>query len=199
MKEFNITARDGKAAVTTPYNPDFVRRVKALGGKWDSSSRTWQVREEAVEGVRAAMQAVYGRTDAEPAATVTVVVKTKWALSALCGPFCLFGKVIARAYGRDSGAKVGDDVAFLAGQPTSSGSAKNWTTLIPGDAVIEIYGVAEDFARREIARLNAAGEDMGYTAEIKGEAHIDREALQAERERLLARLAEIDKILGGGE
>lgn len=34
MADFEIKLSDGKAYIYTPYNNDFVRRVKLLGGRW---------------------------------------------------------------------------------------------------------------------------------------------------------------------
>lgn len=183
MKEFEIIIENGKANIRSPYNPDFVKRVKALGGRWSAANRTWQVREEAIEAAR------------EPTATVTVVVKTTRMLVGDRKPIYLFGKLIASASGRDSGANVGDSVAFTEGRPTSGGSRANWTTIVPSESTIEIYNVAADYAKQEIAKLDARDP---YTATIKTVPQIDRDAVLVERERLMARVAEIDALLSEG-
>lgn len=195
MKEFEIIIENGKANIRSPYNPDFVKRVKALGGRWSAANRTWQVREEAIEAAREAMLETYGRCDREPTATVTVVVKTTRVLVGDRKPIYLFGKLIASASGRDSGANVGDSVAFTEGRPTSGGSRANWTTIVPSESTIEIYNVAADYAKQEIAKLDARDP---YTATIKTVPQIDRDAVLVERERLMARVAEIDALLSEG-
>ena len=101
-------------------------------------------------------------------------------------PITMFGKTIASAYGRDSGAKVGSDVAFIYGSPASGGSVKNWTTVVPKDSVVVLYNVPESLLAHELP--------SGVAMDIL-EISINKEALEAEREKLLARLAEIERLL----
>lgn len=190
-KDYDIAIADGKASIRTPYNIEFVQRVKLMGGKWDSSSRRWVVDERRVEAVRAAMTEVYGRSDLEPGELVKVRVTFDNGYHECCGPITLFGATIASASGRDSGARVGDRVVFLSGEPYSGGSAKNWLTVIRSGSQIEIYDVPAEYASKCIGELPAS-----VHAEIIRD-DIDRDALRAERDRLLARIAEIDKLLTG--
>ena len=82
-------------------------------------------------------------------------------------------------------------MAFIAGAPESCGSVKNWSTCIPEGSVCEVYRVPKAVAENVIANTDAA-----YKAHIKGGVKIDREKLIAEKQALLARLAEIDQLLG---
>ena len=36
-----ITVEEGRAAIESPYNPQFVSRIKKMGGKWDSIRKVW--------------------------------------------------------------------------------------------------------------------------------------------------------------
>ena len=163
-----------------------------IGGKWDASSRRWAIKADALEAARKAMMEVYGETDEAPAAeTVTLVLEFRAEMVKAQGPITIAGKTIAVAFGRDSGARVGDDVAFIAGAPESCGSVKNWSTCIPEGSVCEVYRVPKAVAENVIANTDAA-----YKAHIKGAVKIDREKLIAEKQVLLARLAEIDQLLG---
>ena len=190
MSEYRITTIEGgKAAITTPYNPEFVKRVKLLGGRWNG--KQWVVPDSAVDAVRGAMQAVYGRTDEAPTETVTVVATATVEQHAYKSAYSLFGRTLATAWGRDSGARIGDGVAFVQGAPESGGSVKNWSTHIMAGSVIEIYDVPKAAYDAQMADLPS-----GWEVTTKGEAKLDLDALRAEKERLLARIAEIDKILG---
>lgn len=194
MTKLSIELKDGMAYLTTPYHPDFVERIKALGGRWDAESKRWRVNQQSVEAVRAVMRAVYGEDDLKTDAKVTVVATFRETQSLIRMPYMLFGKMIASAYGRDTGAKVGEEAAFIEKSPRSGGSVKNWETVIPAGSVVEIYNVPRTLAEREAARSQA--EDIQIRFEIKEDsAQIDREALTAEKERLLARVAEIDALL----
>ena len=74
MCNFEIKINDGKASVFTPYNTEFISRVKLLGGRWNPSAKCWTVNENAVDDVRAAMRAVYGQDDQPVSETVDVIL-----------------------------------------------------------------------------------------------------------------------------
>ena len=180
---------NGMAKVFTPYNSDFVAKIKKIGGrKWNSAEKCWEVPETEIDTVREYMMAVYGETDkADDSEKVTVKVTFNESEWAVCDSLFLFGKAIARATGRDSGAKVGDDVTVLSGKLTSGGSARNWQTRAEDGTVIKVRNVPM------AALANTNG--MNVTVEIIEEKEIDRAALIAEKEKILARLAEIEKLL----
>ena len=182
-----IKVENGRANVKTPYNVDFVSKIKNVGGsKWEPERKCWSVPAESINQVREIMMEVYGRTDQTAEKTCTIRLTFSDALCEYRAPVTIYGKTIASAFGRDSGARVGDDVAFVDGGPTSGGSAKNWTTIVPAGSVVVLYNVPEPMLSRELP--------AGVTAEVVPD-EIDRVALLQERERLLARLAEIDALL----
>ncbi len=190
----NVEIVNGKAHIASPYNTDFVARIKKCGGRWDSAKRVWVVSVDALEAARAAMMDAYGETDeAHAGELVTLVVNFPERYDAdCCKPLMIAGKVVARAFGRDSGANVGDGVAFTAGGPDSSGSRVNWYVTVDPGSVCEIYNVPRAKADEAIA-----DPPRGMEITIKN-TKIDTVALKAERDKLLARLAEIDKLLAGG-
>lgn len=191
MADFDIVIRNGKAAVYTPFNRDFVSRVKLLGGRWDGSA--WVVGEDAVEDVRKVMRAVYGRDDREAGEMVDVVLRFTEEVSELRDGVTILGRTIAKAWGRDSGARVGDDVRFTEGKPRSGGSAKNWYTEIPEGCVVKLPRVPKALVDRPDLGL-----PRGVEMAVIGES-IDRDALEAEKEKLLARIAEIERLLERSE
>lgn len=187
---FEIKIADGKAAVYTPYNADFVSRIKLMGGRWNPAEKCWTVAEFKVDDVRAAMRSIYGRDDQPVTETVDVILTFAEEYYELRAPVTILGRTIATAWGRDSGSRMGDDVMFLDGAPKSGGSVKNWHTVIPAGSVVKLPN---------LPKTATAECDLpdGVSMEIIGQG-IDREALQAEKEKLLARLAEINAILAGG-
>ena len=55
----------------------------------------------------------------------------------------LFGRTIAKASGRDTGARLGDDIIWLSGNYTSGGSTKYWKTIVEnGNFEIQNFPVA---------------------------------------------------------
>jgi len=220
---FKIIEANGKAQIVSPYNPEFVDKIKKLGGRWDSAAKVWTVDPRNVEVVRQAMREVYGQDD-RPADLVSVKVTMLSSKSEGRGPVVMLGRTIASAWGRDSGARIGEGVVFVEGGADSGGSVvmlgrtiasawgrdsgarigegvvfveggadsggsvKNWETVVTKGSVIIIH---------DVPRALAEANPEGLTLEILAEETPNLAALQEERERLLARVAEIDAILAG--
>lgn len=186
-----ITIIDTAAYIDTPYNPEFVRSVKTIGGaRWDASRKAWKVPAACVDQVRQIMRRVFGECDL-PDESRRVNVKLHFnenVRSADREPLIIFGKQIAHAFSRDGGAVVGDGVSFLEGKPTSGGSRANYCARVPAEAVVLLRNVPENLLSEELPD--------GVTYEIMPNEDVpSREALLAEKERLLARLNEIDQLL----
>jgi hypothetical protein len=180
--------------IDTPYNPAFVERLRAVGAKWDPACKTWRTDARNIEAVRAAMRDAYGCDD-RPAELVSVRVTLTTGLRAWCGPITLFGRTVASASGRDSGARVGDGVCFEEGCPESGGSVKNWRTIIPAGSIFVVH----DVPRAAIEQRIDWQEDWGTAEIITTPAVPDRAALAEERAGLLKRVAEIDRALDGSK
>ncbi len=179
---------NGKIAIETPYNPEFVKKIKKAGGRWNGSDKTWQIDERSTEAVRAIMRDVYGMDDM-PHELVTVKVTLKERIEVWQGPVVLFGRTIASAFGRDSGAKLGEGVCFEKGEAKSSGSVKNWYTTVEADSIITLY----DVPRRAVEEK--LGWEEKYGAFEIVESADPLASLKAEKEALLKRLAEIEELL----
>ena len=55
-----IAIEQEQALLYTPYNPDFVRRVKTIGGaRWDAKNRVWRIPVEAVDQARQIMKSFF--------------------------------------------------------------------------------------------------------------------------------------------
>lgn len=185
-----IEVNGNMATIYTPYNANFVSAIKKVGGaKWQSDKKAWAVPTAAVEAVREIMRNVYGEDDTPDASErITVRLTFEQGLSTWHGDVTLLGKCISHAYGRDSGATVGQDVAFIKGGPDSGGSVKNWTSIVEQGSVAILSNVP-----RSLYESTTLPE--GVIAEIVEVVIPDREALIAERERLIKRIAEIDELL----
>ncbi len=189
--EIRIEKSADKAEVYTPYSKEFISELKKRvgGARWNASKRCWTVPEDALDAVRGIIKSVYGYTDqADAGRLCTATIRVAY-MDAECAPVSIFNRVVARAYGRDSGATVGDGVVFKEGAPKSGGSAKYWKTIVDG-CIVEMHHVPEAAIKNglpggcEILSITPEGEDD------------NRKRLLEEREKLLARLAEIDKELG---
>ena len=188
--EYEIRIDGHRAFVYAPYNSEFVSRMRQLGARWNASEKSWIINSLALTDVRSAMMEIYGQTDEVQAETVNVIITFNAEQSEYRNSYQMFGRIIARAFGRDSGAIIWDNVSFLNGAPSSGGSTKNWITKIPAGCVVKIYGVPRGLAEKEIVNLK-----NGITAQIESIEDFDRASLESEREMLMARIVEIDAIL----
>ena len=186
-----IEVKDGKAYIYTPYNAEFVKRLKGVGGsKWDPEKKCWSVPENSVDAVRQVMSDIYGYTDISANETVTLRITFNSRAQETRGDVVLYGKVVAHACGRDSGARAGDDVAFIVGMPEGGGGAKNWVSAVESGSVVILNSVNKNIYAKEKPAYDV-------TVEVMSTANTDRDSLIKERQRLMNRIEEIDRILGG--
>lgn len=173
--------------VWSPYNPTMVKRARGLAGSFEGG--TWRFATRHEEQVRELLRDIYG-TDGTPTPRVTVrFPATSDLLKELThGTYSAFGRPIARAWGRDSGAKLMGGVVCLEGGFYSGGSMKNWEIYVRNGTVIEMVDVPEPLAMRAAA-------EYPDDVTIVRVAPVDRSALEAERARLQGRLAEIEALI----
>jgi hypothetical protein len=179
-----ISLKNGVAKVESPYNPNFISAIKKIGGKWDADSKTWDVDERNVDIVRKVMKKIYGIDDITTPKLVSVRVRVLKTIEEVNRPITIFGKVIASVQNRDSGAKIGEDVAFEALGP-------EWCTVIPEGAILLIHDVPEDAVQNAIDCYK----DEYIKFEIVGINKIDHDTLIKERARLSVKISEIDEAL----
>lgn len=188
MSNITVRVENGRVYVRSPWNEEFVKDAREqLSGKFIAGEWVFDVFNE--QRVRKLLMELYG-CDGITTDTCTVRVVLDEDDDAKQGPICVYGRPIARATGRDSGATLSPGIVLVEGSFTSGGSMKNWWTKVKnGRAVVLI----RDFPGATARRLVSEGKDW---ISIEKEApSIDRAALEAERDRLLARLAEIEKLI----
>lgn len=182
-----ITTEGSRIVLDAPYHPNMPKRARALGGRFDGVSKTWSfdVRDE--ERVRAMARDIYGTDGSTAVELVTVRVNLDVYPHERQTMF-FAGRKIAHRPGRDYSVRLGDGVVVVEGGfPGSGGSMKN-PALSPKDGtVLEIRDLPRTAVEAEMAKYGGI--------EIVEESGPSVEELLAERERLLARLAEIDQLL----
>lgn len=182
----SIKTAGGALECRSPYNSIFVERARNLGGKFRGGAWYFDARDES--RVRELCREVYG-SDGDSSDTVTLRIEWQEDRANTCGPLAVSGRTIATAFGRDSGAKLGEGVVVLSGGFSSGGSVKNWQTKVAAGTVV----LVRDFPRSMAEALSSNKyESRQYSIEPES---VDRAALDSERARLLARLAEINANL----
>ena len=176
---------NGKIYVQSDYNRDYIARAKGLQGKWNSPY--WVFPEENIDELRELLIDVYGECGglAEKApVTVTVDLdldEYKYGAEVSIGGFA----AVKRRY-RDSDVIYADNVMLLKGGfPSSGGSAKNPRVSPDSGTVIRVKNLP--------VKLYEKIKDMDGVTLVKAP---DNAALIEERDRLLARLAELNTLIG---
>ena len=132
--EIKLEHMGNEIKVITPYNSDFVQKCRNLRGEFKQGA--WWFRDNIIDYVRNAMLEIYGVTGEEQYEECSLLVKN-FTRESTCAAVTLFGRTIARAFGRDSGAKLGDEIILIDGSIDSGGSMKNWSTCVK-NATFEI-------------------------------------------------------------
>lgn len=177
---------DERVGVYTPYNQDFVKKIKNIGGaKWNG--KCWSIPSVSLDAVRIIMKNIYGEDDLISSDAVKVKVIVSENIEQYHGDINLLGKCLCHAYGRDSGGKAGEDVAYIEGSPLSSGSVRNWNSMIPAGSVIILNNVSKTL-------FNSYEPVEGIEIQLLPQ-ELDRKKLVEEKARLLKRIEEIDLLL----
>lgn len=194
MSEIEVKIRDDKAMLYTPYNPEFVKRIKKFSdARWNSGEKCWTIDESNLDAARVIMKEIYGYADNEINEKVTLKIHVKESVSKKHGDVILFGKILSHATGRDSGARSGSDVAYIHGSAYSGGSAKNLESVVSEDSEILLHNVNKNLYEEYLENPQEE-----YEIEVVTDS-IDSAALKQEKERLLKRIKEIDHLLNCGE
>jgi len=188
-----VTKIEDEILVSSPYHPALPKAARAIGGSWDASKKVWIFKISDEHLVKALYLDVYNEW--ENAETVRVRITTHSSMRNVNDSVYICGKQIARATGRDSGARTGEDVRWVSGElPSSGGSAKYWTTFVGADSVFEIV----NFPSNALDKLSELAIESNFEYAVVEEElnkSVDVTLLIAEREHLMARIAEIDRLL----
>ncbi|MDP2060663.1 MAG: hypothetical protein Q8J97_13055, partial [Flavobacteriaceae bacterium] len=109
------------------------------------------------------------------------------------GAVSLFGRTIAKAFSRDSGARLGDDVVFISGTYKSGGSVKNWNTDVR-NATFEIHKFP--IPSLDLPSVKKAIEESWCEVKLSKKKRA-KEEIQAEIDSLKTRIEELETELNG--
>lgn len=129
-------------SIDTPYNKEFVNRIKQLGGKWSGSK--WVIPADALELAKECMRAIYGTDGTYTSKNIKVRLSVD---GKVFGSYEEFGRTLVKIFGRDSGASPADGVIIVSGEATSGGSIKNPATIL-NNCVLE-FCLPETYMNRE--------------------------------------------------
>ena len=139
----NVETRENRLFVYTPFSREFVNDIKASvnGARWNPSEKAWTVPVEAEETVYALLANHYGyRKDSND---ITIIITALKRLVGEQDSVRFAGIPVARATGRDSGARVCENVIHIEGSFGSGGSVKNWTTEVKEGSRFKLMDIPE--------------------------------------------------------
>lgn len=178
-----------KLYIKCPYSKDFIARIKRLGGRWNAPEWVVDLRQE--DSAREVLCACYGDDGTARMHDMVNVqlTGTAWNDSGERNRLTFYGRTVASRRGRDDAVSFGPGVVVVdADFAEWAGSVKYPDIgLLTDTPIFEVF----DVPRSVYEQLK----------DVPGVKLIDlpkpsrKEALQMERDRLAARLAEIDKEL----
>ncbi|MEZ9587108.1 hypothetical protein BCU09_14395 [Vibrio cyclitrophicus] len=126
-----VQAGQGIASLKSDYNSLLVEECRWLGGTWDKEQNSWIfpgfVSDEVEE-----LDEIYN------SAPITVEITAIEEVLEYGKGIEFLGRLLCRAFGRDSGARIDTNVALISGYATSGGSHRNWATILREDSVLRL-------------------------------------------------------------
>ena len=192
MSTIDITITEtsrGRLAVTTPYSPEFVAAAKRLGGRWAPKNKAWTFDPRDRARVEDILTQCFGWVAAPSGELATVRVTIDDGPGN--APEVRFaGRTICWRRGRDEAVRLADNVVIVDGRFPGSGGSMRRPLVISAPSDTEVT-----LEVRDIPVEALAAETSLQWERVDADKTAQRDALSAERERLVARLAEIDAIL----
>jgi len=179
--------------VISPFHPQMPPRAKNLGGKWNPVSNSWVFDKRDEERVRTLCKEIYGDDGKTDISYVDLLVKLPDGIFSYGDEYRVAGRLVARVFGRDSGAKLGTGVVVLKGGFGSGGSRKNFATTASKGTEFELRDVPIGLAEKAVSK------DINISIIVKDKTDSAKElriqALKFEKEKLTSRLLEVEKEL----
>jgi hypothetical protein len=145
---------DATLLICIEYWPQAVYKIKQLGqAKWDSTLKGWRVSTDYKDEVKKILLDYYGTDGSFSEKRVTIELLANQDIKTPQKPVLFAGKAVAQAFHRDSGARVGQNVALIEGDINSGGSSKNWETIVEKGSRFKLMHVNEQLLSFENDKL----------------------------------------------
>lgn len=206
MSNFKVEVKTNgeQTTVETPFRDSTVSKLKSLGGKW--SAPCWVLPAMVRSEVEKYIEKVYGSTNNTEDPLVQVDVVFPEGCKDYSGSLTVGPLTIARAFGRDSGAKLSPGWAQINGGVHSGGSVKNWyaTTgkgssfraMIPLSLAKVLQDKSDALAAKRLAESKEVREDdYLVTAQLPSEVAVSpKEILLDKLQCLIQEALEVHKV-----
>lgn len=182
-------AENSTIKVYSDYNRDFVAEAKNLNGKWIGEEKCWSFPVEIKDVLADKLLAIYGENGMTATENVTIEIDLDAAQKnddVVDGKTLMYGKIaLASRWAKNSNVKMQNGAMTTKGGYGQTGGS--WSTpLVNADRGTCIMVTVPKSIYESLDKTGIS---------IKAEPGVDKDALAKEKEDLLQRLAEIDKLL----
>lgn len=185
---------NGIIRTVTPYNRDFVSRVKTLHATWNASEKAWDVPEAAEQGLLSILKDIFGYDPASDTGETVTVQYNAEALRTVEGrrDYIAFGGIeIARRRFRDGDVTLHSSTFVVEGAFDRSGGSMGHPRIESCEGVILQTTMSKQ-------TFDSLSEEIKEKMTIIAKKGNDRKKeLEALREKLLKQLADVDIELEG--
>ena len=195
MQDVTITDRGNTTLLVSPYNKDIPAEAKRIGGRWNPTLRAWEFDIRDRDKVEQLAARFYGYTPADTGETVTIRVNAYDYVPDDYREYnkvVVAGRIVATRPSRDADVRLARNVILHSGAFAGRGGSRNSPCIIGdnGDRpepVLEIRDLPT-------GALSLLDKDSKPYELVDGDP---KRALREERDRLMNRVAEIDRLLAG--
>ncbi len=154
MKTAITNFNESVLLVNIEYCSQAIRKIKNLGqATWDKTMKGWLVSKAYEVELKDILLEYYGTDGSFADKRVNIELITNQDIKMSQKPVLFAGKALAQAFNRDSGARVGQNVALIEGNINSGGSSKNWETIVEKGSRFKLINVNEQLLSFESDKL----------------------------------------------
>lgn len=193
MQDVTITDRGNTTILVSPYNKDMPAEARSIGGRWNPTLPAWEFDIRDHDKVEQLAARFYGYTPADTGETVTIRVNAYDYVPDDYREYdkiIVAGRIVATRPSRDSDVRLARNVILHSGVFASRGGSRNNPCIID-------YNGDQPEPVLEIRDLPAGALNL-LDKENKPYELVDddpKRMLREERERLMQRVNEIDRML----
>ncbi|EKR71792.1 hypothetical protein LEP1GSC041_0606 [Leptospira noguchii str. 2006001870] len=172
------------------YNTEFIEKAKNLNGKWEPIEKSWSFKLKDHEELKNVLRNVYGEDGESLTEFVNIKILAKDnIISYDKGGVTLKGREIARAY--NNTVKLGKTVKMITGSIDYAGNSKHLSTRIEKNSVF----IIENFPKLLLDQIDDRFELLESIPSEEKFFYLSKVDLLNEKERLLKRLEELEKLI----
>lgn len=186
-----IDEYDDEFWVKVPYSSLFTKEANKLNGKWDRISKTWAFSIDVLCKVKEFCLNMYG-DDGNGYEPVTIKVNLSKGDFKRGNSIYIRGIQLCTRFSKKDYVKLSKHVIIISGKFLSWGGSYNYPEVTWDDGEDLILEVKE-FPKKILENLT--DEEKACITIVEDDKVEDKEFLLKEKERLLVRIAEIDKLL----